>query len=99
MLFDPLTKPEWVFSTDIAEPVESPSKQPEDLVSKYLTDMAIFNNILNLFPMNNDFSLLNIDEFPDHIVVYLREFTNATPVYFNVDLIFVCLFVCCCFTS
>ena len=48
--------------------------------------MSIFNNILNLFPMNSDVSLLNIDGFHDHIIVYLKEFTDATSVYFKVDL-------------
>lgn len=86
MLFDPVGQPARVTSMCAAEPVDSPSKQPKHLFNTYFPNMSIFDNILKLFPLDNDSSLLNITRFPDHIVVYFREVINATSVQFNVDL-------------
>ena len=65
-LRDPLTYPD---RNDIDDPVASP---PNQLFSTNKTNISISNNILTLCPMNNDISLLNIDGFHDHIIVYLK---------------------------
>ena len=86
VISEPFPPPAGVTPPTISrEPGGGTSNWAEQFTITY-DNMSIFENVLQLFPMENESLLLNIEKLPGHIVVHFRESITATPVHFTVDI-------------